>query len=105
MAWKTGIVALDTFYLWDSMMTWAVRAHDGVRELNPVISQLHSMDPMFYFAFRLGAILLANVLFWQIYVEAPSVFDRLWFKAILLLSIFIYLVPFLMSLPLLVVPA
>jgi len=94
-------LALDVFYLWDSMVTWAVRAEDGLVELNPVIAGLQHIDGWFYFAFRAGVFLMVNVLLWQVQIEAPWCLNSSWFKGILAAGIAIYAVPFLMSFQLL----
>ncbi len=91
------IFTLNLVYLYDSMVTWVVRAHDGVTELNPVISELQQIDPMFYVAFRGGVLLLIDVLLWQICLEAPRSSESRWFKLTLALGILIYVVPLAMS--------
>ena len=90
-------MALNIFYIWDSMVTWSVRAQEGVIELNPVISGLQQIDPFFYVTYRTGAFLLLNVLLWQIYVESPGCFERRWFKTLVAMGIAIYTVPLVMS--------
>jgi len=98
---RRSVLALDAFYLWDSMVTWVVRAQDDLVEHNPLIAGLHHIDGWFYFAFRAGVFLMVNVLLWQLQVEAPSCLDRRWFKGLLAAGIAIYTVPFLMSFQLL----
>ncbi len=94
---RPGVITLDALYLHDSMVTWAVRGNEGVKELNPVISGLHGVDPLFYVAFRVGALLMVNVLLWQIYVESPRSFGTRWFKALVACGIAIYTIPLAMS--------
>jgi hypothetical protein len=91
-------MALDAFYLWDSMATWAVRAQDGVVELNPLILRLQQIDPLFYVAFRAGAFLLLNVLLWQIYIESPRIMEGRWFEVLVTAGLVIYAIPLVMSL-------
>lgn len=93
LSWKHAVAVLNVFYLYDSMVTWAVRAQDGVRELNPVISELQQINPLFYAAFRLGILLLVNLIIWQIHLEAPGSWETVWFRAILVMGVLIYLIP------------
>lgn len=97
MFWKAGIVALDVFYLWDTTVTWVVRAQEGVKELNPLISNLQGIEPSFYIAFRAGAFLLLQILLWQIYLEGPKNYESAWFRALIGLGVTIYSLPTLMS--------
>ena len=100
MSWKHAVVALNAVYIYDSMVTWAVRAHDGVTELNPVISELQQINPLFYAAFRLGMLLLINLLIWQVHLEAPGSWEGRWFRVTLALGILIYAIPLGISIPL-----
>jgi hypothetical protein len=95
--WKYAVAILNVFYLYDSMVTWAVRAHEGFRELNPVISELQQINPFFYAAFRLGIILLVNLIIWQIHLEVPESCESRWFSAILILGIALYTIPLAIS--------
>jgi hypothetical protein len=95
--WKAGVLTLNGFYLWDSMITWAVRAHDGVQELNPVIWNLQQMNALFYVAFRAGALLMVNALLWQIYVDCPQQNRTRWLKPLLTVGLAVYAVPLVMS--------
>ena len=74
------------------MVTWAVRAHEGVRELNPVISEFQQINPLFYAAFRLGILLMVNLIIWQIHLEVPGSCESRWFRAVIALGILIYFI-------------
>lgn len=93
MSWKHAVAVLNVFYLYDSMVTWAVRAHEGIRELNPVISEFQQINPLFYAAFRLGILLMVNLIIWQIHLEAPGSCESRWFRAVIALGILIYFIP------------
>jgi hypothetical protein len=98
LSWKAGVLGLEAFYVWDSMVTWVVRAHDGVTELNPVIAGLHDINPLFYVSYRVGALLMLNVLLWQLYLEGPENFNRTWFRVLVGAGVMIYAIPLAMSL-------
>ena len=83
------------------MITWVVRAHDGVQELNPVIWNLQQMPPLFYVAFRAGALLMVNALLWQIYVDCPQQKRMRWLIPLLGVGLAVYAIPMVMSLLLL----
>jgi len=96
--WKYAVAVLNVFYIYDSMITWAVRAHDGFREMNPVIYGLQQINPLFYVAFRLGVLLLINLIIWQISLEAPESCESRWFTIIMILGIVQYTIPLAISL-------
>ena len=99
---KAGVVSLNLAYLWDSMVTWAIRQRDDVRELNPLISALIDVDAMFYICFRIGVLLMLNVLIWQACVEDPGVWRSRWLKVIILVGLILYAMPLQMSIRMLV---
>ncbi len=99
---KAGVVSLNLAYLWDFLATWAVRQRDDVRELNPLISALTSVDALFYICFRIGVLLMLNVLIWQVCVEDPAAWRSRWLKVIILVGLILYAIPLQMSIRMLV---
>lgn len=93
MLWRIAILGLEIFYVWDAMVTWAVRGHQEITELNPVIAGLQQIEPVYYVSYRTGAFLLLNLLLWQVHLEAPESFESRWFKAVILAGTLIYALP------------
>ena len=80
------------------MITWVVRTHDDIQELNPVIWNLQQMEPLFYVAYRMGALLMVNALLWQMRVDCPRGSWTKWLKPLLVLGLAVYAIPLVMSL-------
>ena len=98
---RAGLVSLDLAYIWDSLVTWMVRGRGDVKELNPLISTLSEIHVIFYACFRLGVLLLLNVLIWEVWVEDPAGRRSWWLRGIVLLGLLLYAIPLQMSLRLL----
>lgn len=93
LLWRIAILGLEVFYVWDAVVTWAVRGHQEIIELNPVIAGLQQIEPVYYVSYRTGAFLLLNLLLWQVHLEAPESFESRWFKAVILAGALIYALP------------